>query len=155
MALVVLNRIWGKVKENKNEKCVIAMDEIWSFICGKSGTYVAEQISEIPKLIRAYSGSFMFSTQEMKDLLKYQDGVFGSSLIANSQNWVLLGMEPTEAALTADKFHLSGDEEKILTHLSQGEALLRSGNDRTWVKFMVSDAMDKLINTSGGSGKES
>ena len=59
---------WDKIKENRNEKKAIYLDEIWRLIGVTSNKEVASFIYKIFKTIRKYGGSGVAITQDISDI---------------------------------------------------------------------------------------
>src|SRR5699024_11426331 len=58
---------WDKIKENRNEKKAIYLDEIWRLIGVTSNKDVASFIYKIFKTIRKYGGSGVAITQDRSE----------------------------------------------------------------------------------------
>ncbi len=68
---------WDKIKENRNEKKAIYMDEIWRLIGVTSNKNVASFIYKIFKTIRKYGGSSVAITQDISDIFSLENGTYG------------------------------------------------------------------------------
>ena len=75
---------WDKIKENRNEKKAIYLDEIWRLIGVTSNKEVASFIYKIFKTIRKYGGSGVAITQDISDIFSLDNGTYGKSILNNS-----------------------------------------------------------------------
>ena len=75
---------WDKIKEDRNKKKSIYLDEIWRLIGVTSNKEVASFIYKIFKTIRKYSGSSVAITQDISDLFSLENGIYGKSILNNS-----------------------------------------------------------------------
>ena len=71
---------WDKVKENREEKKAIYLDEIWRLIGVTSNKEVASFIYKIFKTIRKYGGSGVAITQDISDIFSLENGAYGKSI---------------------------------------------------------------------------
>ena len=60
----ILEMVWGKCRENRTKKKMIAIDEGWQLLNG-ANKQVGEFVQEIFKVIRGFGGGAMFSTQSV------------------------------------------------------------------------------------------
>ena len=73
------------LKENRNIKKSIYLDEIWRLIGVTSNKEVASFIYKIFKTIRKYGGSAVAITQDISDLFSLENGIYGKSILNNSE----------------------------------------------------------------------
>ena len=71
---------WDKIKENREEKKAIYLDEIWRLIGVTSNKEVASFIYKIFKTIRKYGGSSVAITQDISDIFSLEGGIYGKRI---------------------------------------------------------------------------
>ena len=69
-----------QLKENRNERKAIYLDEVWRLIGITSNKNVASFIYKIFKTIRKYGGSAVAITQDVSDLFSLEKGIYGKSI---------------------------------------------------------------------------
>ena len=84
---------WDKIKENRNEKKSIYLDEIWRLIGVTSNKEVASFIYKIFKTIRKYGGSSVAITQDISDIFSLENGTYGKSILNNSSIKTFFALE--------------------------------------------------------------
>jgi len=120
---------WDKVKENRNSKKIIYMDEIWRLIGVTSNKEVASFIYKIFKTIRKYGGGAVAITQDISDLFSYEDGLYGKSILNNTSIKIFFSMEE-ENILLLSKYTSISEKEKIeVKSLKKGECLIFIGEN--------------------------
>ena len=121
---------WDKVKENREDKKAIYLDEIWRLIGATSNKEVASFIYKIFKTIRKYSGSSVAITQDISDIFSLEDGIYGKSILNNSSIKTFFALE----------------EEKIeIKSLKRGENLMFVGDEHILIKIECSDLEKKIV----------
>ena len=75
---------FDKIKENRNKKKSIYLDEVWRLIGVTSNKDVASFVYNIFKTIRKYGGSAVAITQDISDLFSLENGAYGKSILNNS-----------------------------------------------------------------------
>ena len=136
---------WDKVKENRNKNKIIYLDEIWRLIGVVSNKDVASFIYKIFKTIRKYGGSSVAITQDISDLFSLDDGIYGKSILNNSNIKAFFSLEE-ENILVLDKYANLSDIEKIeIKSLKRGECLMFVEDNHVLVKVEASDYEKNLI----------
>ena len=116
---------WDKIKENRNEKKAIYLDEIWRLIGVTSNKEVASFIYKIFKTIRKYGGSGVAITQDISDIFSLENGTYGKSILNNSSIKTFFALEE-ENILT--KVDCSDLEKQIV----EGETKNENNNNSYW-----------------------
>ena len=85
---IFIELFWDFIKQDRNEKKVIYMDEIWRLIGITSNRDVATFIYKIFKTIRKYGGSGVAITQDISDLFSLDNGNFGKSIRRRKYSYI-------------------------------------------------------------------
>lgn len=76
-----------------------------------------------------------------------EDGKYGRAIINNSQNKIILNLEPDEAKYVQDVLKLTKTELRSITNFDRGEALVYANNNKIPVNIKASDAEKEIITT--------
>ena len=134
---------WDKIKENRNEKKAIYMDEIWRLIGVTSNKNVASFIYKIFKTIRKYGGSSVAITQDISDIFSLEDGTYGKSILNNSSIKSFFSLEEENIKILSEYTNLSEQEKVEIKSLKRGECLMFVGDDHILTKIESSDIEKK------------
>ena len=135
---------WDKIKENREEKKAIYLDEIWRLIGVTSNKEVASFIYKIFKTIRKYGGSSVAITQDISDIFSLEDGIYGKSILNNSSIKTFFALEEENIKIL-DQFTSLSEKEKVeIKSLKRGESLMFIGNDHILTKIECSE-IEKMI----------
>ena len=113
---------WDKIKENRNEKKAIYLDEIWRLIGVTSNKEVASFIYKIFKTIRKYGGSGVAITQDISDIFSLDNGTYGKSILNNSSIKTFFALEEENIKILSEFANLSEKEKVEIKSLKRGEA---------------------------------
>lgn len=83
-------------------KLVIYIDEVWKFMNSKSEGNVTQKITELYKTIRKENAGIVIASQDIHDILKSNDGMFGKSILNNSFTKVLFKMQYMDLGALAE-----------------------------------------------------
>jgi len=136
---------WDKVKENREEKKAIYLDEIWRLIGVTSNKEVASFIYKIFKTIRKYGGSSVAITQDISDIFSLENGIYGKSILNNSSIKTFFALEEENIKILSEFANLSEKEKVEIKSLKRGEALMFVGDDHILTKIESSDLEKKII----------
>lgn len=136
---------WDKIKENREEKKAIYLDEIWRLIGVTSNKDVASFIYKIFKTIRKYGGSSIAITQDISDIFSLDGGIYGKSILNNSSIKTFFSLEEENIKILKDFTTMSEKEEVEIKSLKRGECLMFVGNDHILVKIECADFEKDLI----------
>ena len=109
---IFIELFWDKIKQNREVKKAIYMDEIWRLIGVTSNKDVAKFIYKIFKTIRKYGGSSVAITQDISDLFSLEDGIYGKSILNNSSIKTFFSLEE-ENIQVLSKFTNLSEKEKV------------------------------------------
>ena len=144
---------WDKIKENRNEKKAIYLDEIWRLIGVTSNKEVASFIYKIFKTIRKYGGSGVAITQDISDIFSLDNGTYGKSILNNSSIKTFFALEEENIKILSEFANLSEKEKIEIKSLKRGECLMFVGDDHILTKIECSK-LEKEILEGGKDDKK-
>lgn len=136
---------WDKIKENREEKKAIYLDEIWRLIGVTSNKSVASFIYKIFKTIRKYGGSSVAITQDISDLFSLEKGIYGKSILNNSSIKTFFALQEDNIKILSEFIQLSEKEKIEIKSLKRGECLMLVEENHIITKIECSDYEKKLI----------
>ena len=139
---IALDFAWAKVREDRFQDCALMMDEAWTLL---QDPVCAEYAMKISKTIRSYHGSYVVSTQQLRDILAVENGKYGMALIGNCATKILMRTEPSDSITVQELLHLSAEDTRLITGLERGNALLLTGGIRLQIRFQASRTEHFLI----------
>lgn len=126
---------WDKIKQNRHNKKIIYMDEIWRLIGITSNKEVANFIYKIFKTIRKFGGSSVAITQDISDLFSLENGIYGKSILNNSSNKIFFSLEEENIKILDENVKLSEKEKLEIRSLKRGECLMFAGDEHVLTKI--------------------
>lgn len=145
---IALDYIWDKIREDKTVRKVVALDEVWTLLRGGASKSTGEFLMEIIKTIRAFGGSAITASQDLRDFFAYKDGEYGKAIISGSRTKFIMKLESSEADFVAETLHLTKSESDQIPRFSKGEGLLIAHKDHVIVDFMATPTEFRLCDTS-------
>lgn len=136
---------WDKIKENRNEKKAIYLDEIWRLIGVTSNKEVASFIYKIFKTIRKYGGSSVAITQDISDIFSLEGGIYGKSILNNSSIKTFFALEEENIKILSEFANLSEKEKVEIKCLKRGECLMFVGENHILTKIECSDLEKEIL----------
>ena len=136
---------WDKVKENREEKKAIYLDEIWRLIGITSNQNVASFIYKIFKTIRKYGGSSVAITQDISDIFSLEDGIYGKSILNNSSIKTFFALEEENIKILSEFANLSEKEKVEIKSLKRGECLMFVGENHILTKIECSELEKEIL----------
>ena len=136
---------WDKIKENRNEKKAIYLDEIWRLIGVTSNKNVASFIYKIFKTIRKYGGSSVAITQDISDIFSLENGIYGKSILNNSSIKTFFALEEENIKILSEYSNLSEKEKIEIKSLKKGECLMFVGENHILTRIEFSEAEKEII----------
>lgn len=136
---------WDKIKENREEKKAIYLDEIWRLIGVTSNKEVASFIYKIFKTIRKYGGSSVAITQDISDIFSLEDGIYGKSILNNSSIKTFFALEEENIKILSEFANLSEKEKVEIKSLKRGECLMFVGENHILTKIECSKAEKEIL----------
>lgn len=126
---------WDKIKKDRKIKKAIYLDEIWQLIGVTSNKEVASFIYKIFKTIRKYGGSAVAITQDISDLFSLEGGIYGKSIINNSEIKTFFNLEEENISILDKNIRLSNKEKIEIKSLKRGECVMFVGKEHTLTKI--------------------
>ena len=136
---------WDKIKENREEKKAIYLDEIWRLIGVTSNKEVASFIYKIFKTIRKYGGSSVAITQDISDIFSLEGGIYGKSILNNSSIKTFFALEEENIKILSEFANLSEKEKVEIKSLKRGECLMFVGENHILTKIEASKEEKNII----------
>ena len=99
------------------------------------------------KTIRGYGGAAIAATQDLSDFFGLEEGRFGRAIINNSQNKIILNLEPDEAKYVQEVLKLTRLEVSSVTRFERGEGLICSSANKVPVNIIASATEQEMITT--------
>lgn len=136
---------WDKIKKDRNKKKAIYLDEIWRLIGVVSNKEVASFVYKIFKTIRKFGGSSVAITQDISDLFSLEDGIYGKSILNNSNIKMFFSLEE-ENINVLEKFSNLSEMEKVeIKSLKRGECLMFVDDNHILMKVEASEMEKNII----------
>ena len=145
--MIALDYVWDNIKADRIKKKAVYIDEIWQLIGASSNRLAADFCLNIFKTIRGYGGAAIAATQDLSDFFSLEDGKYGRAIINNSQNKIILNLEPDEAKYVQDILKLTKTEVSAVTRFERGEALICSSSNKVPVSVKASTEEKEMITT--------
>ncbi len=136
---------FDKIKENREERKAIYLDEIWRLIGVTSNKNVASFIYKIFKTIRKYGGSGVAITQDISDIFSLDNGTYGRSILNNSSIKTFFALEEENIKVLEKYANLSEKEKIEIKSLKRGECLMFVGEDHILTRIQASEKEKELI----------
>ncbi|MDR2457720.1 MAG: hypothetical protein LBD41_04490 [Clostridiales Family XIII bacterium] len=144
---VVLDVLWSLVKQDRTKVKSVFVDEGSRLIGAGANKMTAEFIWHMAKVIRAYAGSLVFATQDVKDFYALDGGYYGDAILSASPTKIVLGLEDDEVKLIKKVSSLTDSEAKKITKYKKGDCLLCTGTNHVPVIIKASPYEHDLITT--------
>lgn len=145
--MIALDYVWDTVKADRTQKKAVFIDEIWQLVGASSTRTAAGFCLTIFKTIRGFGGAAIAATQDLSDFFGLDDGKYGRAIINNSQNKIILNLEPDEAKYVEEVLKLTKNETRLISHFNRGEALICSNNNKVPVNIIASKKEEAMITT--------
>lgn len=142
---IITEFYWDKIKENRAEKKILYLDEVWRLI--NSNHETAEFVFKVFKTIRKYGGAATAITQDINDFFALDDGKFGKGIINNSSIKCMFQLEENDIKSLETVVNLSENEKLKLQSMNRGTSLLYAGKEHIVLKIEASKLEHKFITT--------
>ena len=143
---IFVDLFWDKIKNNREIKKAIYLDEVWRLIGVTSNKDVASFIYKIFKTIRKYGGSSIAITQDVSDLFSLDEGIYGKSILNNPSIKTFFALEEENIKILGEFANLSEKEKIEIKSLKRGECLMFIGEEHILTKIDVSEFEKNIIN---------
>ncbi len=145
--MIALDYVWDNIKSDRTKKKAVFIDEIWQLVGASSNKMAADFCLTIFKTIRGFGGAAISATQDLSDFFGLEDGKYGRAIINNSQNKIILNLEPDEAKYVQDILKLTKTELQAVMRFERGEALICANNNKVPVVIKASETEKEMITT--------
>ena len=135
-------------KRNDEEKCVIALDEVWKLIQIEA---CAKQVFKMIKILRAYKSAAITATQDIEDCLNNK---YGRAILTNSAIKIFLKVNEEELRILEESVQLSSENKSSLLKAPQGRGFITFNSERLYVDFISSEYETELYTTDAKLRKE-
>lgn len=142
---VALDFIWDKARQDKTQKKIIAIDEVWNLLY--NNRLSAEFVVNVFKMIRGYGGCGLAATQDIDDFFAIEGGKYGKAILTNSAIKMIMRLTEDAAKTVQDHFDLTYNELKAVTSFDRGQVLVRANQNSFFVDFKAS-RRETLMTTS-------
>ena len=142
---IITEFYWDKIKEDRAEKKILYLDEVWRLINRNRET--AEFVFKVFKTIRKYGGAATAITQDINDFFALDDGKFGKGIINNSSIKCMFQLEENDINSLESVVNLSENEKLKLQSMNRGTSLLFAGKEHVILKIEASKLEHKFITT--------
>lgn len=144
---IVLDFVWGKIKEDRTKRKAVFIDECWKLIGTDSNRRAAEDVVEIFRTIRAYGGSAFAMTQDVSQFFEFENGKYGKAVIGNADTKIVLRLQPNEAYKLQEAVQLTDTEIDSIIKQQTGHGLVASSSGKLFVEFLASAYEKHAITT--------
>lgn len=135
---------WGKIREDRRKHSFLIMDEWWKLAGNKEA---AEYSMNIARTIRAYGSGMIIATQDLEDIMQFEEGIYGKAVLQNCFTKVLLKNTEDGARRIQSLLNLTDGEVERIQRYKNGRCLLLIGNLKLELQFEASELEDELIST--------
>ncbi len=136
---------WDSIKEDRNEKKIIYIDEIWRIIGVTSNKETASFIYKIFKTIRKYGGGAVAITQDISDIFTLEEGNYGKSILNNSETKAIFNLEEENIKILEKNITLSEKEKVEIKNFKRGECLLFVSNTHILLNVTPSNFEKEIL----------
>ena len=143
------NYIWLELTKNKEEKCILAVDEAHLFINEKSAT-TFEFLGQLCKRARKYSSALWITTQNISDFLHPSVARYGEGILNNCSIRLLMKTDGTDLEKITNLFILNDGEHDLIKMATRGQGLLIAGDMRVFANIEIEPGVLKLCQAGGG-----
>ena len=140
-------------EEYYGQKLIIYIDEVWKFMNENSKENICKKIAELYKTIRKKNAGITAISQDIHDILKYQDGMFGKSILNNSFTKLFFKMQYLDLGILREIGICSEEILNGIKKLLKGSAYMCIGDINFNIDIKASGFEKEVI--GGGLYEES
>jgi len=144
---MIMDIFWDKIKEDRSEKKIIYMDELWRLIGSTGNEKSAEFVYKIFKSIRKYGGGATAITQDIADFFALENGKYGRAIINNATLKFLLQLEEDDIKTLKNVLNLSEEETIKIRNFERGSGIFYAGKNHIEIRVEGSEKEHSLITT--------
>ncbi len=142
---LITELFWDKIKEKRDTKKIIYLDEVWKLI--NKSSEAAEFVFKIFKTIRKFGGAATAITQDITDFFALDDGKYGQGIINNSSIKCIFQSEENNILKLSEVINLSEEEKSRILNMERGKCILHSGRNKMMIDVKATDKEHEIINT--------
>lgn len=142
---LITELFWDKIKEKRDRKKIIYLDEVWKLI--NKSSEAAEFVFKIFKTIRKFGGAATAITQDITDFFALDDGKYGQGIINNSSIKCIFQLEENNILKLSEVINLSEEEKVRILNMERGKCILHSGRNKLMIDIKATDKEHEIINT--------
>lgn len=144
---IIMDLFWDKIKEDRFQKKIIYLDELWRLIGSSGNAKAANFVYKIFKTIRKYGGAGTAITQDVSDFFALEGGKYGKAIVNNSKLKFILQLEEEDVKVLKNILNLSEEEESKVQTFERGTGLFYAGKNHVAIKVEASAQEHELITT--------
>ena len=134
----------SKIMEDRTKNKFFIIDECWKLM---QNSFAAAGVMKSIRTLRAYSTSVVLGSQSIEELLTFDEGKYGATVLNNCATKILMSMKEQSAMMVQDIIDLSDEETESITKLKAGQGLLLAGETRSFISMTPSEAEKMLTFT--------
>ena len=134
----------SKIMEDRIKNKFFIIDECWKLM---QNSFAAAGVMKSIRILRAYSTSVVLGSQSIEELLSFDDGKYGATVLNNCATKILMSMKEQSAMMVQEIIDLSDEETKEISKLKAGQGLLLAGETRAFIYMTPSEAEKMLTFT--------
>ena len=121
---VVTEYFWDLIKQNRSEKKILYLDEVWKLI--NKNEYTADFVFKLFKTIRKFGGGATAITQDVSDFFMLDDGKYGKGVINNSSIKCMFQLEETDINTLEKVINISEEEKYKMLNMKRGSCIIHA-----------------------------
>jgi len=132
-------------EEYYGKEMLIYIDEVWKFMSQNTKENICEKISELYKTIRKKRAGIVIVSQDIHDILKYDDGIFGKSILNNSYTKLFFKMQYLDLNILKE---IGIYSEEVLSNIKKlviGTACMIIGDVSFNIEIKTSEFENKIL----------
>ena len=141
---LALDFLFSKIKEDKTKQKVLFIEEVWKLMMNRSA---ASRILEISKIIRAYGGSLILATQQLKDITVLDNGMYGDGIINSCAFKIVLKHTSTDKNMLMQSMKLTEQEASETASFERGEGFVIANGNTIRIRFILTASEYAIITT--------
>lgn len=136
--------LWEIITNDKTQSCELFCDEFHFLLLNEESS---DFFFQAYKRFRKYNAGATVTTQQIEDVLNAPNNT-GAAIIGNSFTKVFFGLEGREVDVLNEKLkqNFSPKEVSFLKRQTQGEALITYGNQRAFLKVILTNEELRILN---------
>lgn len=142
---IVTDYFWDVIKQNRSEKKILYLDEVWKMI--NKNEYTADFVYKLFKTIRKYGGAATAITQDISDFFMLEDGKYGKGILNNSSVKCIFQLEETDLNILDKAIQISEEEKYRIINMKRGTAIIHAGRNNLMIDVVSSPKEHQYITT--------